>query len=320
MPSVQPHTLRTLATALDAGLGLSDLLETPKLSGALPPALVTTLRGAIRSNTPVGQALRRAELVDDSGAALLNAGVSGGFLPEALRATADLIDEGIRRRRRLLMAVAYPAFVLLAACVIVPLPSIVQGGVGAWARVAVPGVLAIVSTMLLVFVVLPRSPVATRQWVTQMMARLPIVGPVVVDEARATGLDVLQRLLSAGVSVTEALPQALRATGLGTISRHERSAVVVVERGGTLTDALAQAGLADSETLGRLAVAEHTGSLDRALQGLVPELHDRSRRRSLAQAAAFGVMVGVIGAVVVGWQIVRGFQGYMDTIDAVGRE
>lgn len=320
MPIPPPHILRAVATALDAGLGLGTFVETPRLASTVPPLLLTTLREAVRSGRPLGDALRQAEFLDDGGAAIVNAGVDGGFLPGALRATADLLDERLRRRRRMLLAVAYPAGVLLAACVLLPLPAIVEGGIAAWARLALPGIGAIVATLMLVFVVVPGSSVATRQRLTGLLARLPVVGGIIVDDARATGLDVLQRLLSAGVPATRALPRALLAAGLPSLSQMAPAALAVIDDGGTLSDALGTAGLADDATVGRLAVAEHTGCLDQTLPGLVAELQDRARRRFFALVMGIGVVVGVAGAVVVGWQIVRGFQAYLETIDAVGRE
>lgn len=316
MALLPPHTWRTLATALDAGVTLEAVLTTS--SSTWPAPLVQALRRGARSGRP-GEALRQAELVDDGAAALIDAGAQGGFLPAALRTVADLVEEAQQRRRRLLLAMAYPVLVLCAAFVLLPLPAIVTGGVGAWARVALPGLVVIVGVMALVFVVLPRQPASTRQRLRALLARVPGPGTLIVDDARATALSVLARLLSAGMSVGLALPLSARASGLPVMAAGGDDAVAVLTGGGTMVQALVGLGVLDAEGQALLSVHETTGTLDSGLAGYARQLQARSRRRFLVLAGGIAVGVGVVVAVGVGVQIVRGFVGYVDTIDAITR-
>lgn len=315
-----PPALRSLAVALDAGVGLGTVLDDRALSALLPAEARATLSRALRAGRPPGQALCAAALLDEGEAAILDAGIEAGALPGALRTLADLMEEADRRRRRLLGAVAYPAFVLVAACVVLPLPAIVSGGVSAWARLALPGLVAIGAVMAIVFVVVPRSSPATRMRLRALLAGLPVVGPVIVDDARATGLAVLQRLVSSGMAVTLALPRALGATGLPRYSTRAAEAATLITRGGTLTSSLTTVGLVVGDVAARLEIAERTGTLDTALSRLVPELQEQSRRRFLALVLTAGVVLGVVVAVGIGWQIVSGFTGYLDTVDQIGRD
>jgi type II secretory pathway component PulF len=316
MASLPPHAWRTLATALDAGLTLEAVLATS--SSTWPAPLVQALRRGARSGRP-GEALHRAGLVDDGAAALMDAGAQGGFLPAALRTVADLVEEAQQRRRRLLLAMAYPVRVSCAAFVLLPLPAIVTGGVGAWARVALPGLGVVVGVMVLMFVVLPRQPASTRQRLRALLARVPGPGALVVDDARATALSVLARLLSAGMSPGLALPLAARSSGLPVIAARGDNAVATIGGGGTLVAALGVLGLLDDEARALLSVHETTGTLDSGLAALARQLQERSRRRFLVLAGAIAVGVGVVVAVGVGVQIVQGFVGYVDTIDAITR-
>jgi len=316
MAPVSAPVWRTLATALDAGMGLEAVLATP--SSTWPPPLVAGLRRGARTGRP-GEALRQAGLLDDGAAALLDAGAQGGFLPSALRGVADLIEEAQQRRRRLLLAVAYPAAVLICACVLLPLPAIVTGGVGAWAETALPGLGAVVGVLTLVFVVVPRLPPTTQQSLRALLARVPLAGGLVLDDARATGLGVLARLLSAGMSVDVALPLAARGSGLPTIAARGDDGVARLTQGATLVDALDTLGLIDASERGLLAVAETSGRLDVALADAARRLQERARGRFLVLAGGIAVVVGIGVAILVGVQIVRGFVGYVDTIDAITR-
>jgi general secretion pathway protein F len=322
MTTIAPQVWRTLATAVDAGMGLEAVLASSSSSSASssawPGPLVQALRRGARSGHP-GAALLQAGLVDDGAAALLDAGARGGFLPAALRAVADLVEEGQQRRRRLLLAVIYPVLVVCAAFVLLPLPGIVTGGIGAWARVALPGLFTVVGTMLVVFVVVPRLAPTTRQRLRGLWVGVPAIGGIVIDDARATALSVLARLLSAGMSPGLALPLSARASGLSDVAARGDDAVAVLSRGGTLVQALTMLDLLDDEGRALLMVNETTGTLDAGLAAHASRLQERSRRRFLVVAGVIAAAVGAVVAVAVGVQIVRGFLGYVDTIDAITR-
>jgi general secretion pathway protein F len=316
---VSAPTFRALATALEAGQSLEAVLSSPATQSAWPEPLRAALLVACRHGR-VGEALVEAGVLDDGAAAIVDAGVMGGFVPEAFRQVADLLEERRRRRRQLLMATAYPAFLWLAACVLVPLPRIVSGGVLAWAAIAVPGVVVVVGVFLTIFVVLPRLPPTRQASVRGLWARAPLVGSLVVDDARGSALAALSRLAAAGLSWRLALPLSARASGLATIADQGTRAVAVVDAGGTLSAALVASELIRGSEQALVAVAEQTGSLPERLLSISSELAERSRRRALVVAGAVAVVVGIVVAVVVGVQIVRGFVGTFETLDAITRE
>ncbi len=308
--------LRSLATALDAGMSLEAFVADPRLRATLPDDVARCLRASLRDGG-LGQKLGAGAFVDDAGAAIIDAGVDGGFLPKALRAVADHADEKTKRRRRALMALAYPGAVALAAVVVLPLPSIVAGGVSAWAKSALPGVVAIVGFFVAVFVAFPRLSPRTQAALARVLAKVPVVGNVVVDDGRAAFADTMARLLGAGVSVGLALPRAITASGLAIDSD---GVVDVIRRGGTFTEALHHSGAFEPESLAMLAVAEQTGTLDQALAALSTSTRDRARRRFMAVAAVVGVVVGVGVAIAVGAAIISGYVGYFETIERATAE
>lgn len=311
--------LRSLADALDAGMSLRVLADDPTLVAAWPAPLRIALQKTAAGRTPLGTALLEAEVLDDGPAAIIDAGEAGGFVPKALRLAADGIAAARARRRRALLALAYPAFLVAAGAVILPLPLLFSDGLGAWVKVALPIEVALAATLGLVFVVVPRLPRRMRQQLTGALTRVPFIGVIVVEDARAAGLDILGALLGAGASLTSSLPAAVRATGLP--ARFNLARVEgVVHRGGTLADALAQGGLVDDSRAGLVALAERTGTLDKTLPLLAKEAGEIARRRFTALLGLFGLACFFAVAAVIGVAAVRGMGAYVDAIDNAARE
>jgi type II secretory pathway component PulF len=318
MAVVQAEVFRSLATALEAGQSLEVVLSSPPTRSAWPAPLREALVSA-SGHGRVGEALVEAGLLDEGAAAIVDAGILGGFVPAALRQVAELLDERRRRRRRLALVMAYPLSVLVAACVVLPLPMLVTGGVAAWAGVAVPGVVCVVAIVVVLFVVVPALPPRRQAWLRDLWARVPVVGVLVVDDARAMALGVLSRVVSAGLSWRIALPVAARASGLSRLGAQAPRALAVVDAGGTLVAALAASSLVTEAEQGLVAVAEQTGTLPERLSVLSHELTERSRRRFLAIAAVVGTGVFIVVAAVIAVQIVKGFAASFEALDAMTR-
>ena len=298
--------LRAVADALEAGMSAREVAGSGVLArhGA-------AVAGALERGDGWADGLRAAGLVDDAGRAIVGAGERGGFLPAALRAVATDADAALARRRRALATLAYPAFLVGAASLILPLPVAVTGGMGAYLARALPGFVVVTAAMLALFVVIPRLPLATRARLTALAARIPVYGAVIAGEKRAAALEVLGRMLAAGVPVSRALPSALAAAGL-----EERA----LAGGDTLAAALARAGVVDGSATARVALAERTGTLDKALPALAGEARDRAARRFVVLSLALGLVCFLAVAATIGSAVISGARGYFDAIDAATAE
>ena len=81
-----------------------------------------------RTFADTARALGEAGLLPPSDLALLAIGERSGALAEVLRELADVAEETRALRGQILAGLALPAFNLLSACFIVPLPALVLGG------------------------------------------------------------------------------------------------------------------------------------------------------------------------------------------------
>jgi type II secretory pathway component PulF len=303
-------------------MALRVLVDDPAFANGWPPPLRAALRAHL-AGAPLGSALLNAGVVDDGPAAIVDAGEHGGFVPLALRLAADNIAADRARRRRALLAVAYPAFLVAAGGVIGPLPLIFSDSFNAYLKAALPTELVLGAVLSVVFIVVPRLPRATRQQLTALLSMVPFIGTTVVEDARAACLAVLGALIDAGASLTTALPAAVRAAGLPSSPAgrfHLARAEQALKRGATLAEALTAGGFVDDACAGRVAIAERAGTLDRTLPLLAKEAGEIASRRFTALAAAFGLLCFLAAAASIGVTAVGGMTSYVNAIDAASTE
>lgn len=314
MSNFEP-ALRSLADALEAGLSPRAFIDDGTLAGALPAPVRSALRKSIATSSSLGDALRDSDALDDGPAAIVAASERGGFLPRGLRLAADCVKAAQTRRRRAFFALAYPAFLVVCAGVILPLPLIFTKGSAAYLRAGAPFVGSVVALIVLLFVVLPRLPMGARARLDRIVAHVPICGAVIVEDARAACFEVLGALLAAGATLTTALPAAVRASGLPSWPAGLARAEQVLARGGALAEALQAGGFVDDARAGRVAIAERTGTLDKMLPLLGTEARETAQRRFAALVVIIGLVCFGAVAVGIGMAVVSGAQSYIDTID-----
>lgn len=316
MSNTEP-ALRSLADALEAGLSPRQLIDDATLSSALPAPVRTALRKSVATSSSLGDAMRDSGALDDGPAAILVASERGGFLPRGLRLAADCVKAAQTRRRRAFFALAYPAFLVVCAGVILPLPLIFTKGAGAYFRAGAPFVLSIVAVLVLAFVVVPRLPMSVRANLDRLLSRVPLCGAVVVEDARAACFEVLGALIAAGSTITSALPAAVHASGLASWRAGIARAEQALARGGTLAEALHSGGFIDDARAGRVALAERTGTLDKALPLLATEARDKAQRRFASLVVIIGLVCFGAVAVGVGMAVVSGAQSYFNQVDSL---
>ena len=107
---------QTLATALDAGLGIRQALDLANVPTPLTPDLQLSdvLLGEMR--------------IPDLDARVLSAAESAGVLPQTLKQRAELLELEAGARRRFGIRLLYPVLLLYAAAVLPNLRWLVVGG------------------------------------------------------------------------------------------------------------------------------------------------------------------------------------------------
>lgn len=296
----------------EAGLSLAAALE-GEAALPLPAPVVAALRAGLREGEPLSGLLAGLGLVDEAGAALLEAGERLGGIPAALRRLAQRLSEQEAARRAFLGSLLRPAGLLLAAGVILPLPLLFTAGTGAYLARALPLVALVAVAALLLLGVWPRLPpdAAPRRRLLQAGLALPGLRAPLHHAAWATFAEVLGATLGAGLPARESLQLAARATPHPEFRAAAGELAARLDGGATLAEATAPL-LLPRAFVAQLAAAEQSGSLDLALARLAAG-HREEERRTTAQATAVaGGAIFACVAAVAALSIVQGFS------DAVG--
>ena len=296
-----------LAQLLEAGLTLRMGLH-GGAAAALPPEAADRLREDTDAGLPLSESLDRLGVLDLSSVIQLHAGERTGNLPASLREVAARLAETRADRAALLGALVRPAMTLLAGALILPLPTLVVSGTGAYLAQALPGVLALTAAAVFLLGVWPRVP--AQAWPKALWLRVGLVLPglqgALRNEAYATFADVLGTAVRSGLPVREALVLAAGATPHPRFQEGAAEMIGRLDGGATLTEAVSAAPLPPA-FLAQVSSAEVSGTLERALSVLAGSHRDLSRR---AAARATSVAAAMIGVAVMGYaaaSIVSGF-------------
>jgi type II secretory pathway component PulF len=301
--------LSFVARSVESGVPLASLASTGALA-TLPRRAAEKLDADLRAGVPLSQSLDELQALDSGSRALVRAGELHAGLPEALRAVAARLAHRQKVRVGLLLAVAYPALLVLGAAVVLPLPIAFREGMVAYLGRVVPLVLAMVAVAIVTLVVAPRLAPASPlrrgpRWLAQ---RVPVGRSAALHGALATFAGVLGACVNAGVPVRKAV--VLAAEGAAPHPAFEGAPERLLEeldRGATLAEVLGVIRSMPTTFVAQVGTAEISGTLGSVLPALEDEHEKKARFLWMTFAAIVGASVFAGVLVVIAFQVVSGW-------------
>jgi general secretion pathway protein F len=331
-----------LALLLRAGARLDDalsLLASDADIGRLRP-VVGRIRAAVLSGESFADALsQHSTLFSTMHVALVRVGEASGTLDHILELLAEERRRSQALRRKLVDALQYPAFVLLAACCVLVffllfvLPQFstvlrdfgakLDPVVGAFLNLSdllrghtlelAAGAVCLLAGAWLVL----RRPSA-RAGLLASLSRLPFIRPIFNYYRTALFCRNLGILLASGVTLTSTfriLVDIMSATGnVGTWT----ATADRVRHGGKLSEALASTDILPPMAVRMLRLGEETGQLP-TLAGRVADFYEAKLQRSLDRIVAIaGPLAIIVISIVVGGLIISVLTALLSVSQIVG--
>lgn len=314
-----------LADLLHAGVSLLKALEIIAEQNSQPAVaqVLDEVRDRVANGMSLAQAmLAHPQVFPELVASIVRAGEEAGFLEDALKRIALFTERQEELKSRVLGAVAYPAFLLVAGTLIVigMLVFFVPNFTPIFERLAEAGELPLPTRILMFVSDLTRRHgivlallflgvawllwrLATgesgRRFLARWQLELRIVGPIVQGIAIARFCRVLGTLLHNGVPILQSLRVAKDATGNQILRDAIAQAADNLSSGKTLAQPLAACGRFPREVIEMIAIGEKANRLDQVLIDVADTLERRTGRQldlfvRLLEPAMLLVMAGVI--------------------------
>ncbi|MCA9116293.1 MAG: type II secretion system F family protein [Planctomycetaceae bacterium] len=240
-----------------------------------------------------------------------------GALPEVLEGLADHYENTVRLRRAFLQGIAWPAFQLVAAILIIALV-IALLGIIAESNKGAPidllglglmGVDGAITWLVLTFgslacgfllVKIVSRGLTGKRILHSLAMRIPVVGYCMRSFAIARFSWAFSLTQGTGMPIEKSLDSSLKATANGVFIASIPMAVAMIRSGETLHDTLAETQLFPEDFLHMVLVGESTGTVPEALARLSPQFEDQARRSlsALTSAAAWTIWALVAAFIV----------------------
>ncbi|HSC31455.1 MAG TPA: type II secretion system F family protein [Gemmatimonadaceae bacterium] len=319
--------LRVLATLLEGGLPVSKALAAmPELApDAWAPALPGLARG-VREGASLGAALERSGLAIPAVVlGIVRAGEAGSGLAQAVRRSADLMEETATTRSAIRAALVYPCILAVAGTisvgilvgVVLPRFAAILADLGQTLPpttrfVLQASVIARVAALpagvaTLIVLVAWRAWASTEAGATRwhsMLLQVPVLGKIRRSAATARVCAALSALLESGVPLPNALTHAARASGDAAIQERVLSARTSVVAGARPSAAFLTEDALTSVASRLVRAGEETGALAAMLAHAARLENERATQRVRAAVRllepalilAFGGLVALVAA------------------------
>ena len=256
---------------------------------------------------------------------MIAAGEAGGILDAVLKRLATYIEKAVKLKGQVQSAMVYPIAVIVIAAVVVglilwkviPTFATLFAGLGADLPLATRIVIAL-SDFLVRFMPLIiagivgfsfayRAYYATaggRMAIDGIVLKLPVLGLLMRKIAVARFCRTLSTLLTAGVSILEALDITARTAGNAVVEEAIYTTRKSVEGGETIAAPLRQTAVFPPMVVQMISVGEVTGALDTMLEKIADFYEDEvdvavAGMLTLLEPVMIALLGGVVGGIVI---------------------
>jgi type II secretory pathway component PulF len=298
------HQLQQLTSA---GLGIVRSLDQLKRNAPSRAYRAKTqqLIGHVEHGQPLGESLRSIpNWLPDFDVTLVESGEKSGRLDRCFRMLGDYYAERAKIAKRVIGALAYPAFLLHLMAAVMTLVFFFWKP--AWCLAPIGGLFAVyVLTFLLVYATQNKHSEAWRGKVEFILNLVPVLGKARRHLALGRLAAALEALISAGVSIIEAWELAATASGSVALQRTVASWNPMLRAGRTPSEMIEGSDRFPEIFAGQYAAGEVSGKLDETLERLRDYYQEDGSQKVqlLAQWIPIGIYLLVLigGGVFVIW-------------------
>ncbi|MFM7703722.1 MAG: type II secretion system F family protein [Rubrivivax sp.] len=281
---------RQLAAMMKAGVPLLQSFDIVGRGATNPrlARLVNDIRADIETGTSLSAAFRKHPLVfDPLYCSLVEAGEAGGILEALLDRLAFYQEKTVAIKQKIKSALMYPVAVLIVAAIVISVimifvvPSFKSMFANFGATLPAPTLLVVAISeffvqwwwAMLVAVVAGayflgqswRRSEKVQAFMDRTLLRVPVFGGLVEKSVVARWTRTMSTLFAAGVPLVEALDSVGGASGNSLYAAATEQIQREVSAGGSLTNAMQNAGVFPVMVLQMAAIGEESGSIDQML-------------------------------------------------------
>jgi len=314
---------RQFATMVNAGLTLVNSLDilTEQVENKSLANVIKTVKSDVEAGSTLADAfVEHPRVFSEMNISMTRAGEIGGVLDEILNKIADLMDKEYALRQKIKSAMAYPAFISVAAVItaIFMLTFILPQFVGVFAQFggdlpALTKVLVMFTklfnqfwylffiffvALFFAFLAYIRTPNGKLNF-DRFKLNVPIFGELNRKTSVARFTRILGTLIKSGVPILEALKVSSDAIGNLVISLAVTNAKTKIKEGQSISGPLAASGVFPPMVTQMIMVGEESGELEEMLVN-VASFYDQEVDRSVERLTAIiePLMMAVIGLTV----------------------
>jgi len=274
-----------LAAMLEAGIPLIDALKslTEEAENKHLKKILTTVTQNISQGDTFADALAKTKIFDPLVINLVKTGEASGRLDTTLQQLSQYLEDIHTLKQQVKSALTYPIFLILFAVVVVIflLTKIVPIFAHIYTRFNVPlplptcilllisnnlrhhiGVLVVIFVCIVILFLMVRNTRKVRLYLDKFKLKLPLIGSLVKKVALARFATTFSILISSGIPVITALKLAQEVVQNRMIEIALNKAILAVEQGDTLADALKRTKMFPELIIQMTFTGEKTGMLD----------------------------------------------------------
>ncbi len=322
-PSEKARLFHELSRLVHTGTPFPKAVATLALhSRGQTRASLLRIRAALDRGAPVGESLLAGSpLVSPLEACVFTASDRAGRLDTGLEHASQYHTAIAAARARIRSRLAYPAFVIHFALLVLPLPLMFGENGGLIPFLKAAG-LAIAGLWLCIFsiAVIVRALIAAAEngaAADRLLRAVPVFGKLRSDFALARFCSAYHMQLDAGVNVLASLEMSGAASGSAILRDAVASALPDVRAGGQVGPALEKTRAFPGSFIRAFAVGEQTGELDQELQRTGADCAAAALRRLDAIVEWLPRLIYIAVICYTGWRIVSAYAGQMRDVQKV---
>jgi type IV pilus assembly protein PilC len=320
---------RQLSTMMTAGLPLTDALSLLKNqtlgSGSMFDILEYTL-ATVRSGQSLGDSLKKyQDVFGEAYVASIDAGESGGVLQEILTKLADGLEDQSEFQGKVKGAMIYPVIVVIGMIIVafimmifvIPKLLSLYADMGSKMPMITQILMNVSSAMAKNWLLFPVIAVGAisffrigsknaefRFKFDKFRLRIPIMGPLIEKTILADTIRTLSMLLSAGISLVEALKIVSKVAGNEVYLRAYVDISERVQKGFSISNSFEDAGVFPMIVNQMVATGEATGKLDEVLIRVAEYFSTEAEQSVKALTAAIEPLIMIVLGIGVGFLVV----------------